>query len=58
MHSSTFPVLSRNVNPHTLFVLQAHSDWNGRYLVDLVHADDVIKVKEQLCISDGQNSGK
>ncbi|CAK8694436.1 unnamed protein product [Clavelina lepadiformis] len=37
---------------------QAHSDWNGHLLYELVHPDDVGKVREQLSISDSQNAGR
>ncbi|XP_078484946.1 transcription factor protein [Ciona intestinalis] len=42
----------------TAVLNQAHSDWNNHLLYDLVHPDDVEKVKEQLCISDTQNTGR
>jgi len=34
---------------------QSVSDWNGHILYDLVHADDIVKVREQLCLNESQN---
>uniref|UniRef100_H2ZLT2 Aryl hydrocarbon receptor nuclear translocator n=1 Tax=Ciona savignyi TaxID=51511 RepID=H2ZLT2_CIOSA len=42
----------------TAVLSQAHSDWNNHLLYDLVHPDDVEKVKEQLCVSESQNTGR
>nr|CAB3223160.1 aryl hydrocarbon receptor nuclear translocator [Phallusia mammillata] len=42
----------------TAVLNQAHAEWNGHLLYDLIHPDDVGKVREQLCISESQNSGR
>ncbi|XP_039254497.1 aryl hydrocarbon receptor nuclear translocator 2-like [Styela clava] len=42
----------------TSVLSQAHSDWLGHSLYDLIHPQDVAKVQEQLNLNDTQNTGR
>ncbi len=40
------------------FVVGFQSDWFGNSLYDLIHADDVEKLREQLSTTESQNTGR
>ena len=46
-----------NCSGYNNYILQAQSDWHGHYLYQLIHPDDITKVREQLSIADSQSTG-